>query len=393
MEGIRLRLIISLVVVAAMLPLAALAQSPTAHYWGTVFSGPPGVTPIFTETTPTAVTLDGTVVQVGTSNSTEYALLSDGTVWAWGIGAQGELGNGTVTGYSATPVEVDFPAGVAIAKLATDAMPFDAALAIDTKGNVWGWGDTATGALCKHGTGVPADYTTPVQLPLSDVTLVAGASAHTIFDAGGSLYACGALFQYPALGTGLDAAAYTPTLVAGMQDVAVLGVYASSVDSYALLATGQVWAWGSNAEDQLGDGASGGISDVPIRVSFSDASPVVQVAAGGDAATNGSTLVELADDTYWSWGAGNAYQLGNGISGNQPSPIEFFPPTGVTYSLLASGAATSYGVDTRGDLWSWGQGGRGQIGNGKQKTASSPVTAITGGVTMISATAQDVEVG
>jgi alpha-tubulin suppressor-like RCC1 family protein len=178
-----------------------------------------------------------------------------------------------------------------------------------------------------------------------------------------------------------------------MHDVAVLGVYASSVDSYALLATGQVWAWGSNAEDQLGDGASGGLSDVPILVRFSDASPVVQVAAGGDAATNGTTLVELADNTYWSWGAGNAYQLGNGISGNQSSPIEFFPPTGVTYSLIASSGATSYGVDTKGDLWSWGQGGRGQIGNGMFRTSRGPTKVITAGVTMISATAQDVEVG
>ena len=40
------------------------------------------------------MTLPGTVAEIGTSNSTEYALLTDGSLYAWGLGTQGELGDG-----------------------------------------------------------------------------------------------------------------------------------------------------------------------------------------------------------------------------------------------------------------------------------------------------------
>ena len=35
---------------------------------------------------PTALELPGRVVEVASSNSTQYALLADGSVYAWGLG-------------------------------------------------------------------------------------------------------------------------------------------------------------------------------------------------------------------------------------------------------------------------------------------------------------------
>lgn len=378
-------------------PRIASAQGQLVRYWGTEFSGAVGADLVYTELTPTAVSIPdaAALVQVGSSNSTEYALLGNGTVWAWGIGAEGQLGNDTTTAHSASPVQVEFPVGVTIRSLATDAMPFDAGLAIDTNGNAWGWGFTGSGVLCKHGTGVPTRYLLPVKLPLTDVSLVAGASGHAIFDSNGSLFACGGVAsQYPALGTGLDAAAYTPTPVVGMQGVHALGVYATSMNSFALLGDGQVWSWGANNAGQLGDGTEGGSSSVPVMVGFSDSSPVVQHAAGGEGATDGSVLVRLADGTYWAWGDDYAGQLGNGRTSNQPSPIEFSPPAGVAYALLAANAGDGYAVTAAGDVWAWGANSGGQLGNGGRGTGSRvPVKVITGGITMISATASDVVVG
>ena len=45
-------------------------------------------------------------------------------------------------------MKVRFPAGVKIASLPIDVMPFDTGLAVDTKGHVWGWGDNQGGELC-----------------------------------------------------------------------------------------------------------------------------------------------------------------------------------------------------------------------------------------------------
>jgi alpha-tubulin suppressor-like RCC1 family protein len=53
-----------------------------------------------------AITLPGTVAQVGSSNAAEYALLTDGSLWAWGLGGQGELGNGLLTRSFTRPVRV-----------------------------------------------------------------------------------------------------------------------------------------------------------------------------------------------------------------------------------------------------------------------------------------------
>ena len=111
-------------------------------------------------------------------------------------------------------MQVQFLAGVEIAALATDAMPYDAALAIDTSGHAWGWGNNLTSALCQ-GSGAAAQYLTPVEIPLPDVTLVAGASGHAIFNSNGSLYACG-LYQDGSLGDGKSSGtAYTPVAVVG----------------------------------------------------------------------------------------------------------------------------------------------------------------------------------
>jgi len=137
---------------------------------------------------PSAENLPGTVAQVGSNNGAEYALLTNGTLYAWGFGAHGELGDGS-TSDSATPVQVDFPAGVKIASVPTDAMPWDTAFAIDTNGNVWGWGANGGGELCLNNL---TAYDTPQEITrLSDVTAVAGAADHATYDAGGVLYSCG----------------------------------------------------------------------------------------------------------------------------------------------------------------------------------------------------------
>src|SRR5271155_4423427 len=61
----------------------------TAH-WGAFQGGhgPEDLVP-----SPTPIVLPGPVVQVASSNATDYALLADGSVYAWGLGGSGELGD------------------------------------------------------------------------------------------------------------------------------------------------------------------------------------------------------------------------------------------------------------------------------------------------------------
>ena len=117
------------------------------EHWGALFGARRGEN-YDLATSPVAVTVPGTVAEIGTSNSTEYALLANGSLYAWGLGTHGQLGDGGRVNSLDTPVRVHFPAGVQIASIPADVMPYDTALAIDTRGNVWGWGQNGGGELC-----------------------------------------------------------------------------------------------------------------------------------------------------------------------------------------------------------------------------------------------------
>ena len=141
--------LVSLVLASGMARGSVSAQ-PTASarrvaFWGS-FAGSNS-----RHLSPVTVTLPAPVAEVGTSNSTVYALLTDGSVYAWGTGTRGQLGDGRSANSFTTPVRVKFPAGVKIASMAVNSDPWDTAFAIDTTGHAWGWGANGSGDLCLSG--------------------------------------------------------------------------------------------------------------------------------------------------------------------------------------------------------------------------------------------------
>ena len=297
----------------------------TLRHWGSLFGNTPGN--VDTLASPVEVTLPGTVAQIGTSNSTEYALLTDGSLYAWGLGSQGELGDGSLRNSLNVPVRVRFPAGVRIASIPADAMPFDTGLAIDTNGNVWGWGNNGGGELCLGNSRL---YTTPVRLPLADVTVVAGASTHALYDSAGTVYACG-----------------------------------------------------QNLDGDLGDGSWHNTTR-PAAVTRFDGRQVVKLAASF---ANSGAL--LSNGKYFDWGYNRAGQLGSRNLGGESRPIRFHAPAGVRYKSLATGSATSYAVSSTGNVCAWGVSYEGQLGDGFLSTTLTPVLIATG-ASGISSTANNV---
>lgn len=353
--------------------------SSTAEHWGSLFGGVKGY--FGQAAAPVTVTLPGTIAEVASSNSTEYALLTDGTLYAWGLGSQGQLGDGAARN-SLTPVRVRFPAGVKIASIPTDVMPFDTGLAVDSRGRAWGWGDNGGGELCL---GNEKTYRTPVRLPFSSVTALAGASNHTQFDAGGTLYACGQNLS-GSLGDGSTRPSSTPVKVTGLDGASVVSLVAAFANSGALLSNGAYYDWGLNTAGQLGDGHHKQ-SDVPVRVSLPG--PVAQAAQGGSYWNNGQSLALLSNGSVWAWGDGKRGQLGRGTKRSRRSPGRVHVPSGVSFERLATGGATSYAISATGDVYAWGASYLGQVGNGKSGIEPAPVL-VTSGATSISATASNV---
>jgi alpha-tubulin suppressor-like RCC1 family protein len=335
---------------------------------------------------PEQMSLPAPIAQLGTSNSTEYALLTNGELWAWGQGTHGELGDGRDANSFTVPVQVLFPRGVTIAYVPIDAMPFDTALAVDTQGNAWGWGFNQSGELCL---GNQQSHDIPQRLPLSAVTALAGADGHAVFDSGGTVYSCGRNNE-GGLGTGKKASSKVPVRVKGLPaGVAVTALVSSWENAGALLANGDYYDWGYDGAGQLGNGTINTSSDVPVRVSLPG--PVDQVAEGGSSAANGQSIVMLADGSLYAWGNDTWSQLGDHGIGRQPSPVRIFPPANVTYAAIASGGASSYAIDTAGKVWAWGKGSRGELGDGTTQNSATPVMADSG-TSMISSTAGNVAV-
>jgi alpha-tubulin suppressor-like RCC1 family protein len=356
----------------------------TVEHWGSFFGARKGVN-FDLDSSPVALTVPGTVAEIGTSNSTQYALLTNGSLYAWGLGNEGQLGDGSRGNSFTKPVQVRFPRGVKIASIPTDAMPFDAALAIDTKGNVWGWGQNGQGELCLQNT---RTYTAPVKLPLSGVTIVAGASNHVLYDAHGTVYTCGGNGAGD-LGDGSEGSTTRPMKVVGLDGSLVTALVASFANSGALLSNGEYFDWGYDGNGQLGDGQFRRSSDVPVRVKLPG--PVTQVAQGGSIWDNGQTLVMLSNGSLWAWGSNFYGQLGDGTLRSQASAVRFYPPAGVVYKTLAAGAITSYAISTAGKVYAWGASPVGQVGDGTTHTTLTPVR-VASGAAMVSTTANDVAV-
>jgi alpha-tubulin suppressor-like RCC1 family protein len=379
----------SLAIGVVMIPTAGAEPSATsADHWGSFF-GDNGTGRSDTLRTPTNIALPGPIQQIGTSNSTEYALLSNGTLWAWGDGQYGELGDGGTADSYRTPVQVQFPAGVSIASIPTDAMPYDTGLALDTSGQAWGWGKNPAGSLCL---GDASEHSTPVRLPLTHVTALAGAGGHAYYVESGKLYACGS-DSYGELGDGaVNGGSKTPVAVSLPAGSFVTDTYASFRNGGALLSSGRYYDWGYDAAGQVGNATTASAVDVPFHVSLGQ--PTTQVALGGSWTTNGQTIVELRDGTLRAWGSDADGALGDGQSGNfKASPITVTPPAGVTYETLASGGLDSYAISTTGVVYAWGANNFGQAGTGSSTDDVLTPTAVDSGASLISATAKNVAVG
>ena len=362
-------------------PSSRNAPSATVYRFGVV--GNQGKIAQLELSTPTVVGgIAGDVVQIATSNSDGYALTSTGEVFAWGVASYGELGDGQTAAYETRAVRVDFPAGVKIVALA-NPMPFDGALAIDSRGHAWGWGLNAAGDLCLPALLEPR----PARLPLSDVTLATGARTHSLFYSAGKLYACGS-GDAGELGTGSTASSPTPAKVAGLPRTARVTALTSSWEgSGALLSTGAYYDWGYNAAGQLGDGRTAN-SAVPVQVTLP--APVRQVSQGGSGPANGQTIAILANGSVWAWGNNEHGQLGDGSTANSDVPVRVNVAASVTFVTVNSGGYACYAIDSSGKLWAWGGNQNGQLGTGSVTLIETNPVDVGLHLTQVSSTASNV---
>jgi len=302
--------------------------------------------------------LPGPVRQVAAGYFTSAALLSDGTVWAWGANASGVMGNGTTSDSVTTPQQV--PGLSAITQI---ALGIGDAYALRSDGTLWAWGFNNSGQL---GNGTTVASYRPVQVPgLTGITQVSAGTGYVLaVRSNGTVWAWGGN-SVGELGDGTTTNRLVPERVPGLTGIVSV---TAEFPSFAVRSDGTLFSWGDNSEGELGHGTSGGFTVTPAPVP--GLTGVTQVASGG-----GAVLAVVGSaGAVWAWGMNGCGQLGDGTTVSRTSP-ERIPPIGVTQ--VATGLnGGSAAVRSNGTLLTWGCNAFGQLGNGDSGQFEAPPAAV-----------------
>src|SRR5258708_4943256 len=172
---------------------------------------------------------------------------------------------------------------------------------------------------------------------------------------------------------GVEASSTTPKAVVGLTNVAAMAAGANH--SLALTSDGTVWAWGFNADGELGDGTT--LSrNTPEQVS--GLHNVVAIAGG-----NGYSMAAEADGTLWAWGYNGDGELGNGTYSNSYVPVQVSGLT--TVSDIAAGDSTAMALTSDGGVYTWGSDTWGQLGNSVTGVNTNTPGRILSGATQVAA--------
>jgi len=294
----------------------------------------------------------------------------DGTAWASGWNANGQLGRGNNNNLSLPHVVLanNFNEVPLMSCLGV-AAGFAHTVALRTDGSVWTWGSDANGQLGDGGANT--DSSIPVRVTaLTNMLAVAAGSNHCLAVRGdGTVWTWG-LGTSGQLGQGSNLSTNVPVRALVISNTVV--VAGGNAHSLALRADGSVWSWGLGTSGQLGRGNTLS-TNRPDRVNI--VTNIVSVAAG-----DFHSLAVRADGTVWAWGLGTNGQLGNGNNTSTVQAIQISGLSGVM--AVAGGGAHSLGLKGDGTVWSWGLNSSGQLGNNSTTSANTPVlvSGLTGAI-------------
>ncbi len=348
--------------------------------------------------------------------SQTYAIMEDGTLWAWGSAEYGELGNGSKSPAKvSTPTQIGedtdwvFAAGgsgraffikadgslwsvgtaeggvlgtgssqaqLTPARIGTDndwkyvatsnnGDNYDA-MAIKTDGSLWGWGKNELGSL---GLGDFNTRAVPVRVGTdNDWVSVSLGRNHTVaMKSDGSIWGAGEA-NNGALG---DNTGFKKNFVKVSEPADWKTVTAINNATYAIKTDGTLWAWGQNDDNKLGiNNAEITTVTEPTKIEaitgkvFSiTGSEHFRVVATGEG--------ETATEAY-SWGWNYQGCLGNGTGcefGDMAARVLYATPQKVQFAepveieMLSAGATFAEVLDGKGLLQGWGANAWGQLGN------------------------------
>jgi len=297
------------------------------------------------------------ILSIASTGSARHTLFikSDGTVWSTGYNDHGELGIGTTTNQLSPVCITSFSTASAIATGDEHSL-------VLSNGELWTFGKNTYGQL---GMGSTQDAYVPVRADISNVAAIAAGTNHSLaLKTDGTVWAWGRN-ESGQLGDGTNIDRSTPVQVSGL--TGVIAVACGGEHSLALKSDGTVWAWGQNFHGQLGDGTTT-YRNTPVQVS--GITGVISISGG----YFNFSLAVKSDGTVWAWGWNADGQLGDGTNTTRLTPVQI---PGINNAVaVAAGMSFSIILKSDGTVWATGANASGTLGDGTQTKQTSPVQSI-----------------
>lgn len=289
---------------------------------------------------------------VSAGSSMAAAIRYDGSLWTWGLNADGQLGNVSF-------ISSDIPIQVGVTELKNLCMDVSCgyrhAAVVTSDGNLWMWGNNERYQLSSSVNTTP-QTTNPFKVPVNSLNNITkkvscGKDYTCIITENGELFSCGAN-EYGQIGNGsiTDQSSFTTSSSYKWKSVCAGEFHTVGVTTERFLVS-----WGRNDYGQLG------LNDTTNKL--------YPTKVGSDAdwkqvSSNGLHTVAIkTNGTMWAWGSNYQGQLGVG-SGISSTTLPIQVGTDINWKQVSCGRYNTVATKTDGSLWVWGLNDQNQLGLG-----------------------------
>jgi alpha-tubulin suppressor-like RCC1 family protein len=322
--------------------------------WGDNTYGQLGLGDTTQRTSPTELINTKNWYIVSTGGNHTLAITSNGELWAWGDNTYGQVGDGTTT-IRNSPVQIGI--GITWSQVSAGARH---SLALATNGDLYSWGDNSTGQL---GLGDTTQRTSPNQVGSNAWRDISAGGSHSMARllSNSSLYAWGDN-TYGQLGYSLAQIASPRTTPLQVRDsTSWVRMSAGGTHSLGIKVVSGIqviYAWGNNANGQLGLGDTTQRT-IPTQITSS-------LSWSTFSAGENYSLARTIDDgsalgsKMFGWGDNTYGQLGLGDTTQRTSPTQIS-----TLRIIAVFAGSTHALGITFDnakLYAWGNNANGRTG-------------------------------
>lgn len=383
-------------VVAGAKHNCGIASDGQVYCWGYNLYGQLGNNSVVQSKTPVAIVTAGTEMagltakSISAGDSDTCVVASDGNAYCWGLNDRGQLGNSDTGVNSSVPVLVHdgaIPSGLTIISISVGRF-HTCAIASDNNAYCWGRGTNGQlGNTASLDSPVPVQVTNTGALLNKTIKSISSSEARTCAIASDNNAYCWGWDGYGGLGN--DAAIANSNVPVQVETTGVLSgktIISISSGTYfacAIASDSQAYCWGRNDYGQLGN-VIATQSPVPVQVTTTS-TPMVGQTFLSVAAGNNFTCAIASDNQVYCWGYGVNGQLGNGLNVTNNSPVRVSNSGVLSGKTILSITTTTVAahvcaVASDGQAYCWGSGGNGQLGNNLTASSNVPVTVITDNV-------------